>query len=982
MAATHVCSPYARVRFMERAEQASEYLSDAVRIAEESGLFTKERGGFDPKFAARVNEDLQRILPMSLDQFKDWAVSKGMYKLEDRLIKDVGVETVPAPNMALGPEEVGYVNALTKVYIEANAGGAKMLADAFLMKVKAGEDAMTEGLALAKQLQGMARFGSAILGMDQELGRGLRQSGLIRGSEAKPGIAELAAEARSGEFTPNATKVDALGNPGAFGDVFHEIASKLNDAATRKEGVDDLIRLASRIQFLDDPHMIGKAASAMELAGNAWTEVYMNGLLSNPGTVVTNLLGGVWAVARPMLQLAGATAWQAVASDGQWKEAAQLAATEASVHLAQMYSSLHDAVKLGWHAARTERALYQDIKNPWIHGEQLKATLIAGNQEGVVQAYPQVFEALTQVGGLVRLPSRAQIGMDEMIKHMTVRGQIAANAVRAASFQGVDLTDKAALQKFIDTEMQMAYHISPDALVGASKAEVDKAKAYIFKYNQQQPLMPVADQSRRYATTMTDNGQRVAVINRPLQAAEEAVFQEANGLADAVNGVISKYPFLRPFVPFVRTPLNIIRQGFVESTGLGPLIKGANIALHNPTNAVFMIQEELLRDPAQTARVAGQISLTTLLGASVYAGVMNGQITGGGPGRWTPGRNGKAAQDNWVAAGNVPYSIKVGDAVIPFDRFGEPLAITMRMMSDIAMFSGYMDGNEKDDLFAGVVGIMASGLYQASFLTGVESLVKVFQGDTNYAMGQAIQGYVATQTPFGGLLAYVDRVTDPYKSAYEGGTLTDMLRVTEDAFGTGIFGKLAARVPGLGQAPQLVDQLTGRPVPIVPGVGPGGINPLQMAIPIFPRNNKADAVWKAVWDISGSYIERRPRDMKLTAKEQQQLNQYMAESRVDGKTLGQRILEFRRRADVEQYVQNKGGTLQGVKSQIENELDAMISEHFNIARLLVQGRNEDVQRRARYVEARDVALQNNDVESARQLGGELEDLFQRSRRGY
>ena len=408
-----------------------------------------------------------------------------------------------------------------------------------------------------------------------------------------------------------------------------------------------------------------------------------------------------------------------------------------------------------------------------------------------------------------------------------------------------------------------------------------------------------------------------------------------------------------------------------------------SIALHNPTNAVFAIQQELLKDPAETFRVAGQIAFTTALGASLYGLAMSGQITGGGPKRWTKGRQGTAAQNAWLAAGNVPYSFKMGDQVVSFDRFGEPIGIVMRMMADLGQYSAYMDQTEQDEVMAGMVSIMTSGLYQASFLTGVDSVVRAINDD-EMGTGKAalLQNYVATQTPFGGLLGFIERVDDPYKSAYQGASFNDVLRVHEDAFGTGIFAKVAARIPGMGSAPQLVDQLTGLPVPIVPGIGPTGANPLQMAVPVFPRNHKADEVWKAVFEIRGDYIEKTPGSVKPTAEEQQQFNLLMAQSRVNGRTLGERILAFRRQAAVEQYVQNKGATLSGVKTAIEKELDRIIDEHRKIAFEQLAQTSPSYQERALLKNAIDVAGESNDVNKARQLQSQLEDLYQRARRGY
>ena len=65
----------------------------------------------------------------------------------------------------------------------------------------------------------------------------------------------------------------------------------------------------------------------------------------------------------------------------------------------------------------------------------------------------------------------------------------------------------------------------------------------------------------------------------------------------------------------------------------------------------------------------------TLVGGAVYGMAMNGTITGGGPEQWSTGYNARKAQEAWLAAGNVPYSIDVGNGVrIPLGKLGEPFA--------------------------------------------------------------------------------------------------------------------------------------------------------------------------------------------------------------------------------------------------------------------------------------------------------------------
>ena len=928
------CSPYANPAFYERSESLDSggYIGAAIREAADTPLL-KPRVGDDLEFARRASNDLRQMLPMDPDQYTKYALKKGWIRLTKD--KKTGAEIPQFGNVSI--DEAGYANAVTKVYLESRAGGVRQLADNFLLAVKDGRDATVEGLQFANQMQGISRLGAYVLGWDQQLGRGLRYSALSKG------MAKGATEA----FNEGA--VDALGNPGDYPDKFRQIAALLN-GDNKADGIAELIGLAQRVKFLEDPHKISKAALGMEIAGNAWTEVFINGLLSSPATFVTNLMGAVWVPARALMQLGAAKAWAASGLMGT-KEAS-LAAAEASASLAAMYSSFGEALQIGWHAARTETSLYQTTRKG-ITGQAFKDAGVPGLEDT-----DGLYKTVTQVGEFVRLPSRALLGTDEFARHLAMRGEVAARGVRRAAKEGIDLTDKAAIQKVMQEEAEAAFNLhGPDLLEKNRDVSVYQAGLRAYDLDQQ---------AQGYGS----------VINR----AAEGVFQEDNTVAQGVNTLLNKAPVLRPWIPFVRTPLNIIGQGVFQSTGLQAISKGVGIMKDNPTQAILAIQQELLKDPAETARVAGQIAFTTTLGATVYGMAVSGAITGGGPGRWTEKREGKAAQDAWLAAGNVPYSIKIGDASIPFDRFGEPLAITMRMMADLGMSASYMEFEEKEEVFGAWVGIASSAMYQASFLQGVDTLTKLVQ-DPNYYGGRAVQDWVATQTPFGGLLAYVDRVQDPYKAAYEGSTFTDMLKVNEDLFGTGIFGKVAARIPGVGNQAQLIDQLTGLPVPVVPGVGPGGLNPLQMAIPLFPRGNRGDEAWDAVFKINGSYREKRPQ-FQLTGREQQQLNSRMAETLVGGETLRQRIMKFYRRSDVQRFLNDKAGTMQGQKFAIQQELDAIINDHYTIAWDELQLSNPDITRRQMIQEAMDNARSYNDVGEYRKLQDTQDDLFARARRGF
>lgn len=952
----HSCSPYASPRLVTRSAEwdAGTFLSQLFKNVEaerEAAAVAKnipgaQREGFIGSFAVRAAKDLRAMSSIPLKEWEQYMAKQGWLDEVDNPLTGL-MDYEPA---LMGAEKTGYAVAVMKTAVESTAGGVKQLADNFLLKVNAGEDAVAEGLQFANQMQTLSKLGSHILGWDQAVGRGLMQSGLIGRAPARAveGMAEGAAGSIEGQQE--------------YADLFAKIASQLGDPAQMGEGIHELVALAKRVQLLDEPHKISKMSMGMELGGNAWQEMFVNGLLSSPATLATNALSAVWVPMRAAFQLGAASIW---AETGLWGATeARQAAAEATAALGAMYSGLGDAFSLGWAAARTDTSIFQKTHRA-IGSAPVNTWL---GERGMEPLPTDVAGMLDSLGSWVRLPSRGMMGMDEFSKYLAIRGEAAAQGVRQAALAGVSPSDRGVWMNFVRDELENKLGLTRERLMAG--------------YGQGSGALAARDQFRLqmagYEQGMLGEGGAQRTLT---QTANEATFQEFNKISSSINQLLGKAPILRPFIPFIRTPVNILKQGVFESTGITALGKGVGIVMNNPTNAVLAIQQELLKDPAESFRMAGQIAFTTSLMGTLYGMAMGGQITGGGPGRWTEGRAGKTAQDAWVAAGNVPYAFKMGDQWVSFERFGEPIATVLRMAADLGMHSAYMDRDEQDESFAAAVGLVASGMYQASFLKGLETVAKVFQGDADWALGQAIQQWTATQTPFGGLLAFVDRTVDPYRGAYgEGVTFSDMLKVHEGGLGL-VFGKVANRIPGVGSNAQLIDQLTGKPVPVVPGIGPGGLNPLQMAIPVMPRNSSVDEVWQAVFEIQGSYQERRPA-YKLSAAEQQQLNTLMATTEINGKTLGQRILAFRRRADVNQFVVSGGATMPKARFQIEKELSEIIREHYSQALMKLETTNDEVGMRSRLYDAKALAMEGNDIQGARDVENQLDSLYQRARRGY
>ena len=145
----------------------------------------------------------------------------------------------------------------------------------------------------------------------------------------------------SGRFDNAGQMLGEAVNPGEYEDVFKEIYKKLSGGDVQG-GTAELLDLARKIQVLQNPHDISKQVLGMKVSGNAWNEVWINGLLSAPLTFTTNAFSAAYAVARPMITYGAA---KSIALTGN-KLAEQVAA-ESAAAVTEIFQSFNDALALG-----------------------------------------------------------------------------------------------------------------------------------------------------------------------------------------------------------------------------------------------------------------------------------------------------------------------------------------------------------------------------------------------------------------------------------------------------------------------------------------------------------------------------------------------------------------------------------------------------------------------------------------------------------
>jgi hypothetical protein len=857
------------------------------------------------------------------------------------------------------------------------ANGVKQLAESFSMQRNAGQESLAPGLALLEQMKALSWMGKEIATSRLDVGNALRQYKLRKGIGADNFTQAYGVDQGVDLGSYTAEGLQTLADNKSM---FEEIQA-LFKAGKINEALEIVDKLSAQIKFIDDPRDLTGVMSRWNSSWNTWDEVWINGLLSSTATAVVNATSAAWVVMRPLMQLGTAELFAKTGLGGaKVTAAANQAAAEAGAQVAAMYSSFQDAALLGWRAAKSEKSLLSETTQR-ITAQNLRENVLPKGLANQMSTNPtdEINRSLDMVGQLVRLPSRALLGMDEFTKVLALRGEVASNGVRRAVQQGADPTDKLAMGKSIQAEMRMAFDVDAGNLEAR----------YRFNAGTENPKMDPGGRAAKYQANA-----ELTLDRDVTQRSREAAFQENNRYARSISQGINNSPLrpvLKPFIPFTTTPTNILKQGLWESTGLDAAGKTFNIAKSkgfNPRETFLEIQTQLLNDPADSFRVGGQIAFMTLVGGTIYGMAMEGRITGGGPGQWDKGVKGRNAQNAWIAAKNIPYSIDVGgDVRIPIGRLGEPFATPMRMIADLAAYSGFMSRTEQDASNAAIVGMMAGGLFEGSFLKGLDSLMSIIRGAAQggnafeYETGRAVQNFVATQMPFSSLLAQADRMNNPYKAAYEGTTFSEMAKFWEVEQGKGVFGKLLNRLPGYEGTPELIDQVTGLPVPITPGVGPEGINPLLQAIPFWPRQSAADPVWDAVFAITGSYSEISLGErLKPTRQEQQEFNGRMAGIKIDGLTLSEAVMKFRQEPDVVEYVEKSGVTLKN--SGIKKAFRKLLNSYAKRARDQMLRDNPNLQQRALLNDAIGSAQDANNVEEVKRLEEAFEGLLSRAKKGY
>ena len=209
-----------------------------------------------------------------------------------------------------------------------------------------------------------------------------------------------------------------------------------------------------------------------------------------------------------------------------------------------------------------------------------------------------------------------------------------------------------------------------------------------------------------------------------------------------VQKTIRDMPFLRFIVPFVRTPINIVRFAFERFP-----LTGRFTTAYKKAIAQGGRQADLARS---------KLAIGSAIAAGVYYYAGSGIITGRGP-------SDSRERSVMLETGWQPYSIKIGDKYYSYNRF-EPIGILFGLtadMSDIGKYVVDKEMSEEEEIEIGKLASMISASFSENitnktFLTGLSDAIEMINDPDRY--GEAtLKRFFSSFVPTG---VYYERKAD------------------------------------------------------------------------------------------------------------------------------------------------------------------------------------------------------------------------------
>lgn len=325
--------------------------------------------------------------------------------------------------------------------------------------------------------------------------------------------------------------------------------------------------------------------------------------------------------------------------------------------------------------------------------------------------------AVNTLGKVIRLPFRLLTTMDEWSKQINYRAYLRDELLDEAQRQGISNPD------------DLAVFIRDGLAEG-------------FDANGRATYSPALDYARQ------------ATFTQPLG-------KFGQWLQDGAN----QFPLLGNVIPFIRTPINILKTFRDYTPGLNLLSGEFRSQLTNP-------------DPIIRSEAAGKLALGAMFWGSAYAFAASGRITGNGPS--DPKLKQQLLDSGWQPLSFVTNNPDGTKTYTSFKRM-EPLAMILGLVADYHDAAQWMDQDTKNATATAMLMPVAKNIVNKTYLKGLSDVLEALSSPDG-SIEKLVQQRAASEVPFSGLLGNLN--DDP--DIRDARTFMDGVLKTVPGYGDGL----------------------------------------------------------------------------------------------------------------------------------------------------------------------------------------------------
>ena len=452
-----------------------------------------------------------------------------------------------------------------------------------------------------------------------------------------------------------------------------------------KRGGPDSIRIrARRIAMANSAGGVRKLAakSGVHKAMDVFNEFYINSILSGTKTQFVNLASNTaQTFLMPMEKMIGG----ALMGD-------KTLVNEGYRYFLNTFAQAKESAKMSAIAMRTGN----NVLDPHISKYDAPMHAIDSDAEGLLGSL------IRGTGSFVRFPMRMLMTGDEFFSQVNFRADLMSKLQVESSMRFPKNSKMRAA--FIQSEWEKAFtgksEVAWGDVFGRDKGQFSDLGAANTRRSAADPSLasPRAEESLAVA--------RETIFTTDLKDVPSH-FPKSPGAAiqEAVNAV----PIFRPFLPFIRTPANIIRTWALHTPGLNVLYKKT--------------WDDYAAGGEVRAKVLGKMATGTAFYAGAYQLAVSGQTTGRGP-------TDKFERERLREAGWQPYSwVTTAEdgtkTYIQYNRF-DPVGMFFGMVSDVHYASSHASEADASVMSGAVLSAVMGNMENKAYFKGISDLLEAF----------------------------------------------------------------------------------------------------------------------------------------------------------------------------------------------------------------------------------------------------------------